>query len=189
MLTFMGSVAFFTSYPGVLSNELLVPAGLVLLAQAPSHLMTPLSYPWAGRHGIRIGESLGVVRGSLLRTAAIPLMCVLVVGVGARALPALMVLHAVMGLSFALIQVNGPILLAQIHPGGRGQGVGTYHAAVGTGTLLGALVTFVLLRIYPYQVSYVFSIAMTILGGLCLYTAHKRWVRSTVHEPPLQSNV
>ncbi|MFA5943394.1 MAG: MFS transporter [Candidatus Thermoplasmatota archaeon] len=178
MLTFMGSVAFSTSYPGVLANELLVPAGLVLLAQAPSHLMTPLTYPWAGRHGIRIGESLGVVRGSLLRTAAIPLMCVLVVGIGARSLPALMVLHAVMGLSFALIQVNGPILLAQVHPGGRGQGVGTYHAAVGTGTLLGALVTFVLLRVYPYQVSYLFSIAMTILGGLCLYTAHRRWVRS-----------
>lgn len=184
-LTFMGSVAFFTSYPGVLANELLVPAGLVLLAQAPSHIMTPLTYPWAGRHGIRVGESLGVVRGSILRTFAVPLMCVLVAGVGAVALPALMVLHAVMGLSFALIQVNGPILLAQIHPGGRGQGVGTYHAAVGTGTLLGALVAFLLLRVYPYQVSYLFSIVMTVLGGLCLYTAHKRWVRdSTIASSP-----
>jgi MFS family permease len=178
-LTFMGSVAFFTSYPGVLANELLVPAGLVLLAQAPSHLMTPMSYPWAARHGIRVGESLGVVRGSLLRAFAIPLMCVLVAGVGATALPALMVLHAVMGLSFALIQVNGPILLAQVHPGGRGQGVGTYHAAVGTGTLLGALVAYFLLRAFPYQASYVFSVAMTLLGGLCLYVAHKRWVRAS----------
>ena len=178
-LTFMGSVAFFTSYPGVLANELLVPAGLVLLAQAPSHIMTPLTYPWAARHGIHVGESLGIVRGSLLRTVAIPLMCVLVIGLGAASLPALMVLHAVMGLSFALIQMNGPILLAQVHPGGRGQGVGTYHAAVGTGTLLGALVAFVLLRFYPYPVSYVFSVAMTLLGGFCLYTAHKRWVRAT----------
>ncbi|MHB1260523.1 MAG: MFS transporter [Thermoplasmatota archaeon] len=183
-LTFMGSVAFFTSYPGVLANELLIPAGLVLLAQAPSHLMTPISYPWAGRHGTRVGESLGVVRGSILRTFAVPLMCLLVVGVGATALPALMVLHAVMGLSFALIQVNGPILLAQVHPGGRGQGVGTYHAAVGTGTLLGALVAFVLLRMFPYQVSYLFSVAMTLLGGLCLYIAHKGWVKASAAAPP-----
>jgi MFS family permease len=176
-VTFMGSVAFFTSYPGVLHDELLVPAGMVLLAQSPSHILSPLSYPWAGRHGTRVGESLGVLRGSLLRTFAVPLMCLLVVGVGRPGLPALMVLHGVMGLSFALIQVNGPILLAQVHPGGRGQGVGTYHAAVGTGTLLGALVAFFLLRLYPYQVSYLFSVTMTFLGGLCLYFAHKRWVR------------
>ncbi|HJQ93304.1 MAG TPA: MFS transporter, partial [Candidatus Thermoplasmatota archaeon] len=178
-MTFMGSVAFFTSYPGVLANELLVPAGLVLLAQAPSHILSPLSYPWAGRHGIRVGESLGVVRGSILRTLAIPLMCILVAGVGAPSFPALMVLHGVMGLSFALIQVNGPILLAQVHPGGRGQGVGTYHAAVGTGTLLGALVAYFLLRFYPYPVSYVFSVAMTVLGGACLYLAHRRWVKAS----------
>ena len=185
-LTFMGSVSFFTSYPGDLANELLVPAGMVLLAQAPSHIMTPLTYPWAARHGIRVGESLGVVRGSALRTVAIPLMCVLVTTVGVAAMPALMVLHAVMGLSFALIQVNGPILLAQVHPRGRGQGVGTYHAAVGTGTLLGALVAFLLLRVYPYQVSYLFSILMTVLGGSCLFTAHRRWVRAnaTALPPP-----
>lgn len=176
-LTFMGSVAFFTSYPGVLSHELGIGAGLVLLAQAPSNLLSPLSYPWAARHGLRVGESLGVVRGSLLRSAAIPLMAGLVVGVGSLSLPLLMVLHGLMGVSFALIQVNGPILLAQVHPGGRGQGVGTYHAAVGVGTLLGALVAFGLLRAYPYPVSYLFAIAMTMAGGACLFAAHRRWVR------------
>lgn len=178
VLTFMGSVSFFTSFPGVLANELGIAAGLVLLAQAPSHIMTPMTYPWSGRHGLRIGESLAVVRGALLRTAAVPVMCLLVVVVGAKALPALMVLHAVMGLSFALIQVNGPVLLAQLHPGGRGQGVGTYHAAVGTGTLLGALVAFVLLRLYPYPVSYLFSVTMTVLGCLCLILAHRRWMQA-----------
>lgn len=182
-LTFMGSVAFFTSYPGVLSHELGVGAGLVLLAQAPSNLLSPLTYPWAGRHGLRVGESLGVVRGSLLRTLAIPLMAGLVVAVGKPSLPALMVLHGVMGVSFALLQVNGPILLAQVHPGGRGQGVGTYHAAVGSGTLVGALVAFGLLRAFPYAASYLFAIAMTLAGGACLYAAHRRWVRQA-RAPP-----
>jgi MFS family permease len=177
-ITFMGSVAFFTSFPGVLANELGVAAGLVLLAQAPSHIMTPLSYPWAGRHGLRVGESLAVMRGSYLRTAAVPLMCLLVVAVGKASLPLLMVLHALMGLSFALLQVNGPVLLAHLHPGGRGQGVGTYHAAVGTGTLLGALVAFVLLRFFPYPASYLFAVAAATLGCLCLGIAHRRWTRA-----------
>lgn len=177
-ITFMGSVAFFTSFPGVLANELGVTAGLVLLAQAPSHIMTPLTYPWAGRHGLRVGESLAVLRGSYLRTAAVPIMCLLIVVVGRASLPLLMVLHALMGLSFALLQVNGPVLLAHLHPGGRGQGVGTYHAAVGTGTLLGALVAFVLLRFYPYPASYLFAVAAATLGCVCLAVAHRRWTRA-----------
>lgn len=176
-VTFMGSVSFFTSFPGVLHGELGIAAGLVLLAQAPSHIVTPIAYPWAARHGLRVGESTAILRGSYLRTAAVPLMCLLIVLLGAPALPVLLVLHAVMGLSFSLIQVNGPILLAHVHPGGRGQGVGTYHAAVGTGTLMGALVAFVLLRLFPYQVSYVFSVAMTSLGCFLLWTAHQKWGR------------
>lgn len=176
-VTFMGSVSFFTSFPGVLANELGIAAGLVLLAQAPSHLMTPFAYPWAARHGLRVGESLAVLRGAFVRTAAVPLMCLLIVAAGAASLPALLVLHAAMGVSFSLIQVNGPVLLAHLHPGGRGQGVGTYHAAVGTGTLLGALIAFVLLRLFPYPVSYVVSVGMTALGCWCLWTAHRRWLR------------
>ena len=116
-VTFMGSVSFFTSFPGVLANELGIAAGLVLLAQAPSHIVTPIAYPWAARHGLRIGESTAILRGSFLRTAAVPVMCLLIVVAGASSLPVLLVLHAVMGLSFSLIQVNGPILLAHLHPG------------------------------------------------------------------------
>lgn len=186
-VTFMGSVSFFTSFPGVLANELGIAAGLVLLAQAPSHIVTPIAYPWAARHGLRIGESTAILRGSLLRTAAVPLMCGLIVLWGAPALPVLLVLHAVMGLSFSLIQVNGPVLLAHLHPGGRGQGVGTYHAAVGAGTLVGALVAFVLLRLFPYPVSYVFSVAMTLLGCFLLWSAHTRWRRIARMGDPLES--
>lgn len=173
-LTFMGSVCFFSSYPGVLSGNLGLAAGLVLLAQAPSNVVTPLTYPWAGRHGTRIGESSGVLEGSLLRTVTLPLFCLAVVVLGARGLPVLLLLHGVMGLSFALIQVNGPVILAGLHPGGRGQGVGTYHAAVGVGTLLGSFSAFVLLSVADYRWSYVFAVAMAVVGGLLLQAAHRR---------------
>ncbi|HUR60955.1 MAG TPA: MFS transporter [Candidatus Thermoplasmatota archaeon] len=171
--TFMGSVCFFSSYPGIL-HELGLAAGLVLLAQAPSNMVTPVAYPWAGRRGHRIGESRGVVEGSILRSLALPLFCLTVVVLGAKGFLVFLVLHAVMGLSFALIQVNGPVILAGLHPGGRGQGVGTYHAAVGAGTLLGSLSAFLLLRVADYRWSYLAAVAFAVLGGLLLQAAHRR---------------
>ena len=174
-LTFMGSISFFTSYPGVLAGALALPAGLVLLLQMPSQMVTPLAYPWAGRHGIHKGESRAVVQGSLVRSFSVPVMCSLVAFAGAKSWPLLLLLHGTMGISFALIQVNGPLLLARLHPGGRGPGVGTYHAAVGIGTLFGALSAFTLLRFLPFRDSYLFSAALTWLGALCLITAHRRW--------------
>lgn len=176
-LTFMGSVCFFASYPGILSDRLGLAAGLVLLAQLPSNLVTPLTYPWAGRHGIRIGESGGVAEGSLLRTVTLPLFCLAVVVLGARGFLVLLLLHGVMGLSFALIQVNGPVILAGLHPGGRGEGVGTYHAAVGVGTLLGSFSAFALLGVADYRWSYLFAVAVAAAGGLTLRAAHRRTLK------------
>ncbi|MCA1810417.1 MAG: MFS transporter [Halobacteriales archaeon] len=173
-LTFAGSVCFFSSYPGILSEHLGLAAGLVLLAQAPSNVVTPITYPWAGRRGNRLGESRGVAEGSVLRTAALPLFCLSVIVLGTKGYLVFLLLHGVMGLSFALIQVNGPVILAGLHPGGRGQGVGTYHAAVGVGTLLGSLSAYVLLRVADYRVSYLCAVAFALLGGLLIQAAHRR---------------
>jgi predicted MFS family arabinose efflux permease len=172
--TFMGSVCFFSSYPGILTNQLGLAAGLALLAQAPSNIVTPLSYPWAARRGSRIGESNGVMEGAVLRTFTLPIFCLAVVLLGAQGFLLLLVLHGVMGLSFALILVNGPVILAGLHPGGRGQGVGTYHAAVGVGTLLGSLSAFLLLRTLDYRWSYLFATLIAIVGGLLIKAAHRK---------------
>jgi MFS family permease len=174
-LTFMGSVCFFASYAGVLSKELLIPAGLVLLAQLPSNLVSPLSYPWAGRIGAAVGESRGVLRGSVLRTLALPLLALAVVlhAEGLPTYPLLLALHGLMGLSFALIQVNGPIILAEVHPGGRGQGVGTYHASVGLGTLLGSALAAAILAVADYRWSYAAAVVVAGAGAALLWAAHR----------------
>lgn len=177
LLTFTGSVAFFTSYPGVLSTDLLLPAGLVLLCQAPSHIVSPLVYPAAARHGSRVGESRAVQQGALLRLFGVPGLCAAILFLGNQTpvlVGTLVVFHALMGLSFSLMQVNGPLLLAGLHPGGPGQGVGLYHAALGTGTLLGSLSAFILLRFADAWVSYQFAMALTLAGVACLLVAHRR---------------
>jgi MFS family permease len=178
MLTFTGSVAFFTSYPGVLHNELGLAAGLVLVCQAPSHIVTPFAYPWAGRLGTRTGRSRTVAEGAILRLVGIPALCLSILVFGATSVPILIVSHALMGFSFSLIQVNSPLLLAEVHPGGKGQAVGLHHAAVGAGTLLGSISCFVLLRAFDaYWVSYVFSMVMTLIGVACLVAAHRKHER------------
>lgn len=178
VLTFTGSVCFFTSYPGVLLNEVGLAAGLVLLCQAPSHIVTPFAYPWAGRHGSRTGKSRSVAIGAVLRLLGIPGLCLTVLlldGGGTMVLvPVLLAFHGLMGVSFSLMQVNGPLLLAEVHPGGKGQAVGLHHAALGSGTLLGSSAAFVLLRAFDYWVSYGFAIAMTVAGVACLVAAHRQ---------------
>lgn len=174
-LTFAGSVCFFASYPGILAGHLHLADGLVILSQAPSNLVSPLVYPLSARFGQRAGEAAGVLRGSLIRMATIPIMAFLIV-VLAGPFPAavvvpLMVLHGLMGLSFALIQVNGAILMARSHPKGRGQGVGTYHAAVGLGTLLGSTTAFLVLRSHPFWWSYAVAIVVSLAGGATLLAA------------------
>lgn len=179
-LTFTGSVCFFTSYPGILSDVLLLPAGLVLLCQVPSHLVTPLAYPIAATYGLRHGESRSVQRGALLRLFGVPGLCAAIL-FAAGSTPALvgllMVFHALMGVSFSLMQVNGPILFAELHPAGKGQGVGVYHAALGIGTLGGSVSAFVLLRAFDYWVSYQFAMALTLVGVTCLLIAHLRLLK------------
>lgn len=179
MLTFTGSVCFFTSYPGILHNDLGLAAGLVLVCQAPSHVVTPFAYPWAGRLGTRTGRSRTVAEGAVLRLVGIPALCVSILVFGAASVPILIVAHAIMGFSFSLIQVNSPLLLAEIHPGGKGQAVGLHHAAVGAGTLLGSLACFILLRSFDYWVSYAFAVAMTVVGVACMVAAHRKHERET----------
>ncbi|MES2154116.1 MAG: MFS transporter [bacterium] len=174
LLTFTGSVCFFASYPGVLAGHLALPAALVLVAQAPSNIVTPITYPWAGRLGARLGEAVGILEGSILRTITLPLLCITVAFVGVPGYAILLMLHAMMGLSFSLLQVNGPVLLADIHPGGRGAGVGTYHAAIGAGTLLGSLSAFAILRVADFRWSYVFAVAVAVSGMLVLLAADRQ---------------
>ena len=121
--------------------------------------------------------------GAVLRLVGIPGLVGGILVFGAQAVPILLVCHAIMGVSFSLIQVNLPLLQAEVHPGGKGEAVGLYHAALGTGTLLGSAASFVLLRAFPaYWVSYAFAVGMTVVGVSCLVAAHRKHERDTT--PP-----
>ncbi len=166
MLLFMASVVFFSSYPGVLREHLGFAPAMVLLAQFPANLATPLVYPLAGRvtdtdhgRGLRIG--------ALVRLVALPALClVLLLGLP---LVAILVVHAAMGVGFAFVQTSGPLICAD-RAATRAEGVGLYHAAVAGGTLLGSLTAAAVVGFAGITVSYMLSAVLAVLGTLLVWT-------------------
>ncbi len=148
VLLFAGSSGFFAAYPGLLVERTGLAAGMVLLAQLPSHVATPMTYPLAGRLGEARGELAVIRTGLLLRLGAIPALAAATLFgaiMGGWVLAILIPLHALVGVGFAFFQINTPCLLAQLHEPRRGAGVGAFHAATATGTLVGSTLAFLIL--------------------------------------------
>ncbi len=169
-LLFTGSAVFFSSYGGVLSDRIGLAVGFVLLAQAPSNFVTPLVYPWAGRYGSTHGEMLGTLRGVESRIVIIPLMAVLLLFWQGWSYVPLLILHGAIGVSFALLQVNGSCMMAKCHRAGRGQGVGNFHAAVGLGSLSGSLLATLLFAVANLLVAYVVMAIMLLAGAAVVWS-------------------
>lgn len=168
-LMFAGSTVFFASYAGVLSVNLALPLGMVLLAQAPSHIINPLTYGYAGRFATRFGEMRGIGVGIALRVISIPALMAIILLMQADGYALILVAHAVAGLSFSFMQVNGVCLMAKVHRGGRGQGVGNFHAAVGLGSLVGAATSFLLLLWLPVEWTYIPAAGAILAGAAMVY--------------------
>ncbi len=167
VLLFAGSSAFFAAYPGLLLDRTGLAAGMVLLAQLPSHVATPMSYPWAGRLGEAQGEVSVIGLGLRMRLLAIPLLAAgTLYGafLGGWVLALLIPLHALVGVGFAFFQINTPCVLAHLHEPRRGAGVGAFHAATATGTLVGSTLAFLLLLTLPPGWLAVASVLLLVLG-------------------------
>lgn len=172
-LMFTASTIFFSSYPGVLADSLGYSIGLVLLAQIPSHIINPMTYAWAGRLGAAKGEMRGIGAGIIVRLVSLPSMAVALLLLGAEGLWLLLIGHGLAGLSFSLMQVNGVTLMAKVHRGGRGQGVGNLHAAVASGALIGSTSATLMLLWLPVQWTYVPAAILLVVGAL-LYLVVRR---------------
>lgn len=178
----LGIVAVFAStllvyavLPGVLARHMGLSAGLILLAQAPGHIAAPSTFGWAGRLGSRIGEGRTAVRAGWARILAMAMLVAAVLAAAPWSLAAVLVAQAGMGVSFALLQVNGGCLMAQIHPDGRGAGVGAFHAAVGTGVVLGSVSAWALLAVVGFQVVYGVALVGCLAGA---WMMRRAWWRT-----------
>lgn len=175
MLAFAGTLVVLASYPWVLRERMGLSLGLVLLAQMPAALASLTLFPVAGAVAARWREPLGVTVGAAARLVALPGIAAAVFWFDALGpavgLALLLAMHALMGASFAFLQVNGSLQAALFHPRGRGQGIGAFHAATATGTLLGAVLGAVGLLLLPLGGVYLLGAAMTVVGCLAMAVA------------------
>ena len=163
-LTVAGPVLFLTTYPAVLANRLALGAGLILAAQVPASLGTQAWYGMAGSHATRHGHARGLAWATGLRLVALAGLVVTIQWAGRDGLAALFVWHALLGVGFAFLQVNGPCLAAHQHPVSRADGVGAFHVAVGMGTLGGALLATLLAALASLASSYAVAVLLTFAG-------------------------
>ena len=170
LLLFLGSTTLFAAYPGILSRDLGFTLGWVLLAQAPSQFTTPFAARWSAAFGDRRGELPAVGVAVLVRAVA---LLGLVAGIVWGSLGLLLAAHALMGLGFSILQVNGACLFARVHRGGRGQGIGSYHAAVGVGSLLGSLLAVALLALASTAAVLLAAVIIAGLGSLLQWSLRR----------------
>lgn len=173
------AVLFFSSYPGVLVGVLGLATGPALLAQAPAHLATPLTYGAVRAAMARHGDQRVLMWATGARALVFAGLAVTVLALGSGGYLLLLLLHAGAGVTFAFMQVAGPCLMAEHHPRGHGTGVGLFHAAMGTGTLVGSAAAFVLLSLAPLAVSYV-AVGVLLVWGAWVV----REATTTAKTPP-----
>ncbi len=171
LLFFVGSSMLFSTYPGVLADRWGLGLGLVLLSQAPSQFVTPFMVGRAGQMARATGELKVFAMGSDLRLLVVPGLAAVILFGSTPWLPLVLVLHAAAGLSFALMQVGGIGVLSHSHPGGHGEGIGTHHASVALGGLIGSTVSSLLLlwadlTVVVVALSVVIVVAWLLMRGL-----------------------
>lgn len=171
-LLFVGSGLFFSAYPGMLEDDLGLAVGWVLLAQLPSNLVTPWAFPWAGRWSARHGDMRAAATGVAARLAVVPALCLVVLFWTPWSLPLLLLVHAAAGASFSFVQVSGSTLMAKSHRGGRGAGIGSYHAAVSMGALVGSVLSFLVLLVASFVWVAVAATAFAFVGGAVFFAIH-----------------
>jgi MFS family permease len=178
LLLFFGTTMFLVGYPAILKDSLQLSDGLVLLAMAPATFMTPVVYRTAGFYGEKRGMGHGITVGGSLRALAVPAMCAVAMLVGADlawvGFVLFVLLPALLGVSFAFMQVNGPCIAATLHPDGHGEGVGTWHAAVSIGIVTGSVLATLLLWFVPVWITYLFATAATLAGAILIVGAVAR---------------
>lgn len=162
-LLFFGTTTFLSTYAGVLARDLGLGTGLVLLAQAPSHLSIPVAFAMCGGLIGRWGE-VGVARtGLLLRLLTVPLFMATLLWWQPPFYALVLAFGLLLGFGFALFQSTIPCVLAATHPRSAGRGVGGYHAAVAFGVLGGSSAGFAIVRLFGLEASYV--VALVAMAG------------------------
>jgi len=176
-LFFTGFTAFYAVFPIFLVDAVGLTSGEVFLVYIASSATAALLYAKAG-HWVKMqGGKRMQILATTARTILFPsfiLFSILPIPHLAT-LSSLLVLHAMVGLSWAVISVSGCAIVSDLSPKeAKGKGMGAYNAIQGVGAILGALVGGLLAEFFGFFNSFVSASMFVFAGTLVLFKLASR---------------
>ena len=174
-LLFSGFTAFYGFFPILLQQVYGLSESAVFAVYIASQVGSVTAYLRVGRWVQERGSRRTQLYASLGRTVLFPafLVFVLVPLSPSAILVGLLVLHAGVGLCWALINVSGSTLVSDMAPeDGRAEAMGAYNAVQGFGSILGPLLGGFAAEFYGYATGIGVSVAF-ILAGVAILAANR----------------
>lgn len=172
-LLFSGFTAFYGFFPILLKERYSFSDPAVFAVYIASQAASVTAYLRVGQWVRERGSRRTQVYASLGRTVLFPsfLLLGLVLQSPEAILVGILLLHAGVGVCWALINVSGSTLVSELAPDdGRAEAMGAYNAVQGFGSILGPLLGGFTAMFYGYPPAVGVSVAF-ILGGVLILAA------------------
>jgi MFS family permease len=173
-LLFTGFLVFNAPLPVFLLRDAQLSHDFIFLVYLASAGLSALLYAYAGRRCQARPARQVLLRASSSRVAIYPLfaVAVLVTGPGSPlTLVAILALNAAAGAAWAFINVGGSVVASDLAgPEAKGQAIGVYNAAIGVGSIAGAVLGGLLAQSFPFLAVFAVSAAFIVAGSLTVAT-------------------
>ncbi|MEM4263246.1 MAG: MFS transporter, partial [Thermoplasmata archaeon] len=166
-----GFTAFYAIFPIFLVGVVGISSSSVFLIYIAAQLTSALSYRYAGKLVANRGSKRTQLIASGTRALLFPsIVAIAYVGVPlALAFPTILVVHAVIGLCWSLINVSGSIIVSNISSEElRGHAFGAYNAAQGFGSIVGPIVGGLVSQYLGYAFGFLSASGLVVIGILIL---------------------
>jgi len=170
LVLYTGFTAFYVAFP-IFLNDAGIPKSQIFVVYLASSVAAALTYGAAGRLCQRWGARRVQLAATSARVLFFPsFILVLEVAAGpAVRLGLLLLLHAIVGVCWALISVSGNALASELAPDrARGEALGLFNAITGAGAIVGALVGGVVAELFGFAWEFVAASALVLVGTALL---------------------
>jgi len=170
-LLFAGFTAFYAFFPIFLIEEVGLPSSHIFLVYIASQFTSVISYTKVGRWVIQKGSKKTQLLGSVARAILFPsFLAVALLDLPIIAtLAIIIVLHAMVGLCWALINVSGSMIVSNLAPENvRGHAFGAYNAMQGFGSIGGPVIGGLVCQFFGYPAGFLCASGFVLAGIVVL---------------------
>lgn len=175
ILLFSGFTAFYAVFPVFLAGSVGFSGSQIFAIYIASQAVSAIIYARVGRVISKVGARKVQLAGATARIILFPAFLALVIfpiGIGA-AFAAALIIHGLIGASWALINVAGSTIVSRLAPKeGLAQTFGLYNAVQGIGSIAGPLLGGFTAEIYGYGGGFALS-SGTIMAGVIILASLK----------------